>query len=297
LALSVKDRALQSDAVNWVANYLTPRNVGRYFGYTAMEATVEILWSQQRRAGYLAAAVSDHFVRRGATVIDVGASWGQFTYHLAHRVGIRGLVYSYEPHPANAAVLQKLAKAQSHVHFRPVAVSDVAGRGEMLVPRRHNRLVTAQSSLAHGFEGLEGVGVERVEVPTVRLDDEIGTAMQVDFVKIDVEGHEMSVLQGGVSMFQRCLPPLLIEIEQRHLAIPIGDVFQYLQGLGYHLFYLDEPVLRPIADFDLQRDQLSKLIRGQFYPLSMPKGYVYDFCAVRTPDLLQGLPVQRSGVA
>jgi FkbM family methyltransferase len=293
--LSFKDRVLESDAMISVANYLTPRNVGRYLGYTAMATTVEILWSKQRRAGDLNAAVCDHFVPRGGIVIDVGASWGMFTYHLARRVGKTGLLYSFEPHPANAVVLQKLARARPHVRFRPVAVSDVAGRAEMLVPTRRNRRVTALSSLAHGFDGVEGVEVERLMVPTVRLDDEIGAAVKVDFVKIDVEGHEMSVVRGGASMFKRCLPSLLIEIEQRHLAFPIENVFGELRELGYHLFYIDEPVLRPVANFDLQRDQLSKLIDGKFNRFGMPKGYVTDFCAVRSPDLLQGLPVQRSG--
>ena len=291
--MSVKDRALQSDAANWLATYLTPRNVGRYLGNAGMAATIEILWNKHRRAGDLSATVSDHFVGEGATVVDVGASWGLFTYHLAHRVGKRGRVYSYEPHPANTAVLQKLAKAQSHVNFRPVAVSEVAGRAEMQVPRRKNRLVTAQSSLGHGFDEIEGVEVERVAVTTVRLDDEIGPEVQVDFVKIDVEGHEMSVLRGGASMFRRCLPPLLIEIEQRHLEGAIEDVFHYIQEFGYHLFYVDAQTLRPIADFDLQRDQLAKVVNGQFNPFSMPKGYICNFCAVRTPYSLQGLPVQR----
>ena len=291
--MSVKDRALQSGAMNSLANYLTPRNVGRYLGSAGMAATIEILWNQNRRAGDLSATVSDHFVREGATVVDVGASWGLFTYHFAHRVGRRGQVYSYEPHPANTAVLQKLSKERPHVHFRPVAVSNVAGRGEMQVPRRRNRLVTAQSSLAHGFDGLGGVEVERVAVTTVRLDDEIVPEVQVDFVKIDVEGHEMSVLRGGASMFRRCLPPLLIEIEQRHLEGGIEDVFFYIQELGYHLFYVDEHALRPIADFDLQRDQLAKVVNGQFYPFSMPQGYICDFCAVRTPDSLHGLPLRR----
>ena len=286
--LSVNSRALQSDAVNWAARYLTPRNIGRYLGPAAMEAAVEIVWSRQRRTGDLAAAVSDHFVRRNATVIDVGASWGLFTYHLARRVGEGGRVYSYEPHPANALVLQKLAAARPYVHFRPVAVSDLSGRAELLVPKRHNRLVTAQSSLAHRFEGIE---VESIAVPTVRLDDEIGESSQVDFIKIDVEGHEMSVLRGGISIFRRCRPPVLIEIEQRHLAVPIRDVLQELQELGYYLFYIGGSVLRPIADFDVHRDQLSKVTAGKFYPFSMPKDYVCNFCAVRTPDLLQGLPV------
>jgi FkbM family methyltransferase len=184
-----------------------------------------------------------------------------------------------------------LAKARPYVTFRSVAVSDLAGRAGMKVPTRNKRLVTAQSSLAHGFEGIKGIAVERVEVSTVRLDDEIDAALPVDFVKIDVEGHETSVFRGGKSMFQRCLPAILIEIEQRHLTVPIRDVLQEFQEFGYDLFYIDEFILRPIAEFDVERDQLSKIEANRFNPFSMPRGYVSNFCAVRTPELLQGLPV------
>jgi hypothetical protein len=95
-------------------------------------------------------------------------------------------------------------------------------------------------------------------------------------------------------MFRRCQPPVLIEIEQRHLAVPIEEIFRELEELGYHIFYIDESVLRPISDFDVQRDQLSKLGKDQFTPFSMPRDYVCNFCAVRNPHLLQGLPVASS---
>jgi FkbM family methyltransferase len=281
--LSARERALQSGAVNWATKYLTPRNIGRYFGYTAMATAVEVFWNRQRRAGDLTAVLPDYFVRPGATVVDVGASWGLFTYHLAHRVGKAGHVYSYEPHPANAVVLRKLAQARPHVQFRPVAVSDQAGQAQLQVPKHHGRLVTAQSSLAHTFEG---IAVERVEVPTVRLDDEIGTALRIDFIKIDVEGHELSVLRGAASLLKRCMPPVLIEIEQRHLDGPISEVFYELEKFGYQVFYIDQSVLRPIAEFDLQHNQLAKLPKDQFTPFSMPKDYVCNFCAVRSPDIL-----------
>jgi FkbM family methyltransferase len=280
---SAKERALHSGTVNWATKYLTPRNIGRYFGHTAMATSVEVFWNRQRRAGDLTAILPDYFVQPGATVVDVGASWGLFTYHLAGRVGKAGRVYSYEPHPANAVVLGKLARARPHVQFRPVAVSDRAGHAELQVPKHHGRLVTAQSSLAHTFEG---VAVERVEVPTVRLDDEIGTAPRLDFVKIDVEGHELSVLRGAAALLKRCMPPVLIEIEQRHLDGPINEVFCELENFGYHVFYIDQSVLRPIAEFDMQHNQLSKLPKEQFTPFGMPKDYVCNFCAVRSPDIL-----------
>jgi FkbM family methyltransferase len=287
--VSVTNRALHGDVANWAAKYVTVRNIGLHLGRNAMATTTEMLW-RRRRDRDLALVVADHFATGGATVVDVGASWGLFTYHLARRVGKSGRVYSFEPHPANAPMLRKLATARPHVHFSPSAVSDGAGRAQLLVPRQQTRAVTAQASLSHGFDG-QGVDVEAIDVPTVRLDDEIGEAVGVDFVKIDVEGHEMAVLRGGSSMFGRHRPSILIEIEQRHLSVPIKEVFRQLEDLGYHVFYVTETALRPIADFETERDQMSMVRSGEFHPFAMPPGYVHDFCAVRTPELLAGLPV------
>jgi FkbM family methyltransferase len=287
--VSVTNRALRADVVNWAAKYATVRNIGLRLGRNAMATTTEMLWRRRQRRD-LALAVADHFATSGTTVVDVGASWGLFTYHLARRVGKAGQVYSFEPHPANAPMLRKLATARRHVHFSPSAVSDRAGRAELLVPRQQTRLVTAQASLSHGFDG-QGVDVETIEVPTVRLDDEIGQDVRVDFVKIDVEGHEMSVLSGGSSMLRRHRPSILIEIEQRHLSVPIEDVFEQLEELGYHVFYVTKTALRPIADFNTERDQMSMVRSGEFHPFAMPQRYVHDFCAVRTPELLAGIPI------
>lgn len=283
-----RDRALKNRTLNWAANYVTPRNIGGVLGYDAMAATVEVLWKRQLQRQDLTAVLADHFSGTGATVIDVGASWGLFSYHLSRRVGKPGRVISYEPHPANSAVLQKLARAKSNVTFRQSAVSDADASAELQVPRNHSRLVPAQSSLAHGFSG---VTVEALSVRTVALDDELSSEPRIDFIKIDVEGHEQAVLRGGASVLRRLLPPMLIEIEQRHLEVPVSDVLSQLEDIGYCVFYIDGQTLRPAEVFDVQRDQLSKITVDEFVPFGMPKDYVCNFCAVRDPVLLAGLPL------
>jgi FkbM family methyltransferase len=241
------------------------------------------------KSGDLAAALTDRFVGDGAVVVDVGASWGLFSYHLAGKVGRSGALFSFEPHPMNRAVLEKLAKARPNVCFRAVAASDLTGSADMQVPVYGSRHVTAQSSIAHGFDGQHGVRVEKVTVPTVRLDDEIGDR-QIDFIKIDVEGHEISVLRGASAVLRRDLPPMLIEIEQRHLDHPIKDVFAEIEDLGYALYFIDGPTLRPVEEFELEKHQLSSVVPNEFTPFSMPEGYVYNFCAVAKPECLSGAP-------
>lgn len=281
----MKGALLQSEAANWAARYVTVRNVGRLLGRRAMATATEALW-RCRRTQDLAMSVADHFAPNGATVVDVGASWGLFSYHLARRVGKSGQLYSFEPHPANAPMLRKLDEARPYVHFSQSAVSDEPGTAQLMVPQHHNRQVTAQGSLAHGFDD-QGVDVRKIEVPLVRLDDVLA-GVDVDFVKIDVEGHELAVLRGGADMFRRCRPAILIEIEQRHLSVPISEVFRQIEDFGYHLCYVTESALRPIAEFDVERDQMSVVDSDEFHPFAMPPGYVHDFLAVRSPELVSG---------
>jgi FkbM family methyltransferase len=254
-----------------------------------MQATVELVWQRRVKGGDLTAVLTDRFAGRGAVTVDVGASWGLYSYHLAHRVGQGGKVLSFEPHPANKQVLEKLAKARPQVRFRAAAVSDEAGRADMRVPVFGGRHVTAQSSIAHGFAGQHGVRVENFSVPTVRLDDEVEEA-PIDFIKIDVEGHEVSVLRGGAAMLRKYLPPMLIEIEQRHLDHPIADVFAEIAELGYSLYFIDGLALRPVAEFDLDKHQLSAVVPTEFTPFDMPHGYVHNFWAVASAELLAGVP-------
>jgi FkbM family methyltransferase len=281
--------AVKYSLLNLAATWATPRNVARYFGAEAMQAAIEFVWSRQVKSGHLAAVLTDRFVGSGAVTVDVGASWGLFSYHLARRVGSTGTVLSYEPHPMNRVVLEKLAKKRPCVQFRPAAVSDEAGSAEMRVPVFGGRHVTAQSSIAHGFDGQQGVRVDTVSVPTVRLDDELADT-PIDFIKIDVEGHEIAVLHGASKVLRKYLPPMLIEIEQRHLDHPITDVFAEIEELGYSLYFIDGPALRPIAEFDVARHQLSSLVPNEFTPFDMPHGYVCNFCAVASPDVLSGFP-------
>jgi hypothetical protein len=94
-----------------------------------------------------------------------------------------------------------------------------------------------------------------------------------DFVKIDVEGHELSVLQGGRGVLETYRPTLLVECEVRHR--PDGDVrpmFEYLQSLGYEGGFFHHGRRRPLAEFN-------PAVHQQIDPDSdrLPRGYVNNF--------------------
>ncbi len=88
----------------------------------------------------------------------------------------------------------------------------------------------------------------------------------VDFIKIDVEGHERNVLAGASETIRRCRPTLLVEIEQRHSDEPFGDRLAFFQSFGYRASYLKDGRFVAASAFVLERDQnVANLARRSSY--------------------------------
>jgi len=120
----------------------------------------------------------------------------------------------------------------------------------MIGCQNYERLSTLEKD-----NSIEGFGkIELVKVPVKRLDD-YEFEGKVGFIKIDVEGHEESVLQGAISLLERDHPSLLIEIEERHKHNSINNIKRLLIELGYvGFFYLDDH-LENIESFDIKKYQ------------------------------------------
>ena len=196
--------------------------------------------------------IGDPIIRRLAelvdpqrTAVDIGANIGVYSYFLARRCP---RVVAYEPNPRVAERLRRAAAGNVEVVRR--GLSDRPGRATLSVPIIDGRQV-------HGLGRLAPNGNEqpatRFEVELARLDDEPLT--DVGFIKIDVEGHEESVVRGGERLIRRDRPVILVEIEQRHTPTPVADIFGRIESLGYEGFFLKSGKLRPVAEFDVARDQ------------------------------------------
>jgi len=199
-------------------------------------------------------------------VADVGASAGDFTARLAFRVGRRGLVHSFEPNPTHRERLERLAH-RPQIVFHPVALSDHGGRAKLHVPVIRTRPQHGLATLRTVEEGIS------LDVPLDTLDRRIDARRQLNFIKCDVEGHEYAVLKGGERTIRKSMPTLLIEIERRH-GFGIERVFRLLDEWGYRGEALFPDGLRPIGEFDVDRDQLAFVESDQDV---MPAGYVNTF--------------------
>jgi hypothetical protein len=89
---------------------------------------------------------------------------------------------------------------------------------------------------SNALEDEDGSAKEQVTV-TVRKHDDYGMS-DVAFIKIDVEGHEVAVLEGASDTIARNRPVLLIESEDRHRKNAVADVEVFLKQRSYAGFFL-----------------------------------------------------------
>lgn len=183
-------------------------------------------------------------VGRGAVCLDVGAEFGVYTGALADLVGPRGAVHSFEPlaGPTRTLVAGVRALGCRNVWHHQVALGASEGHGAMSLPWRRGLPVHGRAFLT---TGARGVGPNRefatsspvaVEVTTIDAVCDRAAIERVDFIKADVEGAELAVLQGAVATLTAHRPALLLEIEARHLAkygTHPADLVGWLTDRGY----------------------------------------------------------------
>lgn len=229
------------------------------------------------RRGDLSFLVLEHFIGPGSRVADIGAGWGLYACLCATRVGPKGRVLAFEPNPRNAGSLTRLVRRHSNLTFHPTALSDRSGRAELHVPvEAWGREVWALGSLSPSSARPRATEKAK-SVPIDTLDKVLdGLGLSVDFIKCDVEGHELAVLKGAERTLLESRPIVLIEIEQRHQDGDIEATFEYLLSHGYEGMCIRDSGLDPLANFSVRRDQLDYLSETM-WPDALPKEYVYEF--------------------
>ncbi|MDT3679594.1 MAG: FkbM family methyltransferase [Burkholderiaceae bacterium] len=180
------------------------------------------------------------FVRPGATVVDIGANIGAHALPLASMVGSMGSVIAFEP---TAFAVSKL---RVNASLNPVLSSRLVVCQYMLVARAEDPLereiysswpLSEQGETHEKHKGrLQSTdGAQTRTLDHALADMHVG---KIDFIKIDVDGNEYSVLRGGASVLERHRPRILMELAP-YLFASKPEEFEkligMLQGIEYRM--------------------------------------------------------------
>lgn len=174
------------------------------------------------------------FIRKGAVVLDIGASIGVHSIPLAQMVGPEGVVVAFEPQPILHQLLDANLELNSIPNVLTYAMALGDHEGESLMPA----LDYAQA-VDFGAVALD-TDEEGLAVAVSRLDD--FHLERVDFIKLSVSGYELKVLAGAGETIARCHPIMYIENDRFEKS---AELIQHLLDQGYRLWWHTPPLFSP----------------------------------------------------
>lgn len=201
--------------------------------------------------------------------LDIGANKGLFTLFLCK---FSSHVYCFEPIPELCTFLIRKFQG-TNVTIENCALGNVNDYSYINIPYTGNIQLLDFSSLAVEYnnqliQGEKVTCVKKQKVKVKRLDN--FHISNIGFIKIDVEGYELQVLEGAQKTIQQNMPHIYIEIEQRyHKEKNIYDIFQYIIDMGYFGYFIYNKKIKKIDEFDISTMQNEKNKKS--------KDYINDF--------------------
>lgn len=206
-----------------------------------------LLFLALHRAGLLGAEEAlllRKLVKEGMQVVDIGANIGLYALLLAQLVGNAGRVFAFEPEPDLFSALCDNCATNGALHVTPFQCAAGAANGRATL---HRSIFNSGDNRLGKSTG----DVQPIEVEVARLDD-ILSGHAVQFIKLDVQGHELAALAGmadviassqDVQIFFEFWPGGL-----RAANTPPDTLLNFFRERGFELYETKGGSLRSLRD-------------------------------------------------
>lgn len=171
----------------------------------------------------------------GTIYFDIGANSGLYSPEIAFH-NSSAQVYAFEPQPASVAKIEATAALNGwtdRFHIFPIGISDQ--NGELLLS-----LSGSGSTFDDAFNDFKSEKKLTCKVETLDNFVKENLIPKIDFIKIDVEGHEMQVLMGARDTIENSRPILFVEVartisNRKYLNLNFEKVFDFAAEMKYVL--------------------------------------------------------------
>ena len=171
---------------------------------------------------------------KGSTVLDIGANIGYYLLIEDQLIGEKGRIIAVEPVASNLELLKRNTKQAStkDIAILEGAVSNVSGPRTFYLARESN----LNTFHKHLLESRGNLNTE-VVVPTYTLEQLVSRYGEFDYLRMDIEGHEVEVLEGVAKLYGKVkkMPKIIFETHPRtyHEGHSISPILEQLYNLGY----------------------------------------------------------------
>lgn len=192
--------------------------------------------------------------------VDVGANVGQWGLQV-RRLGYAGRLLSIEPEPTAFNKLSRHAARDDHWEVYRAAISDQGGSAELFISDNSVSNSLLQVGATHVSAAPDSRIVDRVSVPSKRLDDvmaERQVANLETYLKVDTQGNELRVF-GGAPITLAAVRAVEVELSLRQLYVGqplLPALTDLLYAKGFVLVAMEPVFSDPLSGHLLQVDGL-----------------------------------------
>ncbi len=175
------------------------------------------------------------FFTPGMNAIDIGANYGIYTYTLAKQSSGLGKIWAFEPTSKVMTHLQysKQLNLANNVELVPCALSDRCGKANFSLNQNpeFNQIADNNDDSSNSDGTIE-------EVTLRTLDDFFDSikSKSIDFIKLDAEGEEVKIIEGGKQFFEKYSP--LVMYERVHAGQVNETLREAFDAVGYSSYRL-----------------------------------------------------------
>jgi FkbM family methyltransferase len=201
--------------------------VGRAMGYYG-EYSIEEVW------------VMSMLCREGDVAMDVGANMGALTLPMSRIVGDSGYVYAFEPQRLVFQVLcsNMAINSITNVECLNFAVGEDNGVREIPEKRVDSQNNLGSFSLKDDLDFSE----KTHNIMEITIDHYFRDLEQLDFIKMDIEGMEISALKGAEKTIEKFRPAMYIENDRSDSSRWLIDA---VKDFGYKMYWHKVPMFNP----------------------------------------------------
>ncbi|MDC9722842.1 MAG: FkbM family methyltransferase [Urechidicola sp.] len=179
----------------------------------------------------------NYFLNQNSVFVDLGANFGLYTLYASKLIGMDGKVISFEPFKKNYKALTNNIAINNfnNIQSENIAVGEREGEINLYYDSSEMNLGMASTKF------IENSYREKATIITLDSYFSDKSISRIDFVKIDIEGHEYKALLGMKNLLLRHHPTLLIEIlREEELPNNEDKVIRFLSSLGYIKYFIND---------------------------------------------------------
>lgn len=203
---------------------------------------------KSQRFEFLTIELIIKLIKDSSVFFDVGANVGLFTL-IAHKVNSDCIIHAFEPSKSTYDALVENVRLnfgkqiEHRIFLHNIGFSNIEGVAKIATPSSTSNVFNDSFRSLVINDQSKGFDVEDISLTTLNNFIEYNKIANIDLIKVDIEGAEFLLVQGGLQFLKRQRPTIVFENTDLHnyrFGHTVADILYELKQIGYTIFSYEE---------------------------------------------------------